>query len=286
MESGWLSVKFFSHLGYSSPEALPADEASELMRRQIAQKSWFDKITSWWVGRPFFVKLVLLAGLALVPGLVGAPPLLSLSIIIFSIVIDKLFTLHEENRIRAAQISTQEAATLITNLTAHQTQLITTVENLVSDAETIQIQSKVMSGHLTALDNDRQNIQEHNTVLTSIVAEVISTNEVLLQQEKAITQNLDAVSECLENYHQTISSLERTVDSENTALSQLPATVQALQESQKIFSQAASRFTLFVAEQPVIVPLEDDHQAFLSKFEEELDENERLLREWGLAMTT
>lgn len=285
MESSRLSVRFFSHLSDSSAELYHPSEAGEVMRRQMAQKSWFDKITSWWVGRPYFVKIVSLAGLALVPGVLGAPLLLSLSIIVFSIVIDRLFIFHEENRVRSAHISTQEAATLVTNLTAQQRLLRTTVKNLVCDAEVLQGQREVMSGHVIALANDRQSIQDHNGVLANIVTEVISTNDVFLQQEKTITQNLDAVSECLENYHETITSFERAVDSENVALSKLPTTIQALQESQKIFSEAASRFTLFVSEQPV-VSLKYADQAFLSKLEAELDENEKLIREWGAALAT
>lgn len=288
-ESSWLSVRFFSQLGQSSEEeAYPSGEPGALMRRQMAQKSWFDKITSWWVGRSFFVKLAAIAGLTLVSGLFGvlidASLLFSLSTLIISLIVHKLFTSHEENRRQATQISAQESIALVTNLGVIQTHLATTVENLNSNATVLQNQNAVMSEQVTVLEGESQHIQENNTTLAAVVTEIISANGTLLEQERVVTQDLHAVSVCLEDYHQATVELSIAVESRRDDLSNFSTTVQSLEESQRVFSAAANRFTLFVTEQheEVEVPLERNHENFLSKLQEENDENEQLIRAWTL----
>ena len=96
----------------------PANETGELIRRTLANKSWFDTISSTWV-HLFWKQFLAVAGVTLVAGLVG----FSGASVLFYVLhyfsplhVMCCLLLHENHRTKSAKTSVAEQLELQKNL--------------------------------------------------------------------------------------------------------------------------------------------------------------------------
>lgn len=290
IDGTWFFMRWFNQFrstienGFSQwEENYPGNEAGELIRRQMAQKSWFDEISSWWVGRSFIGKVAYIGGFALAVGLLGlllnASLLLSAVALFLSLAIHKLFSLHEQKRREAANLLAQESIDLIANLQASQVYLNETVSSLQAEATILKMQASGFKEQALMFDLDQQQIEDSNTKLTVIVEEVSEVNQELRQHAHDVTEKIEAISEHLEQYDRTLTGLTSKAASHSGDLSDFSITVHHLRDTQNALASVVSRFSMFEPSSQEAAQQEDE---FLSQLIQQNDEDERLIRGWSL----
>ncbi|KTC66340.1 Uncharacterised protein (plasmid) [Legionella adelaidensis] len=240
---------------YPLENDLPNDESGELIKRYLMHKSWFDKLTSSWVDKPIFEKLVYLVGAILLSALigvvVGATTVLVLTTVALSLLIHGLFYTHEQHRHLGAKIFAAEELAAIEDLKASEQMFNNATSKL--DAVVIELtdQPLILQEQAAKLDLERQKITTQNNALSIIVEAVETETTHLVDQQRAVNQEFSTISRHLQQYdHQITSSKDKLSAAEDAAVS-FSSAVQELQQSQKEFSQAANRFCLFVEGQMV-----------------------------------
>ena len=295
VESTWFIVRFYHQIKTDfgnefseKKESYPPDEAGELIKRQMAKKSWFDKITSWWVERSLFRKISYIAGFSLISGalgtLAGSLLLLSAVAVVLSLSIHKLFSWHEENRREAANISAEESIALGKDLRASNVHFQNTIAKLQDPIAILNDQSDIMREQTKALDSERRSIKASNDTLSGIIENVTDINDSLCQRKQIVNEKLAAVSGHIEQYDQGLIQLATAVNARGADLSDFSTTVQGIKEAKNNLSTAVTRFSLFVSAPPIPQKQEPEDDDFLSKLMRQNAEDERLISEWTSSM--
>ncbi len=288
----WSKCQVLASWFYSHQEEYPPDEAGELMRRYMAKKSWFDKITSGWCEQSFWSKITYAAGFILVAGLVGllagASFLFVLTAVALTIITHTLFAAHERNRWEGARIFAAESIALNASLKKSEEFFNEVTSDLCSTHTTLKFECDALKEQVVALDVESEVVHQQNEVLITVVDDVEKETSGLLYQEKLIKEEFEAVSQDLDAYHQAIKQSKDKVDNIGAAASQFSGVVLDMQQSQHRFSDAVNNFCFFVSERPVVntPDLDTDTDDFIASLTREVEENDTFIDEFTRAGTS
>lgn len=281
----WSGCQALAGWFYSNREEYPPDEAGLLMRRYMANKSWFDKISSGWNEQSFLLKAAYISLFTLGSGfaglLLGSSLILAISAAIISIITHKLLTSHEANRWEGARIFAAESIALNANLRATQGLFNEATSEMHSTYAALRIQRDAMQEQVVALDAESQIVQQQNEVLVTVVQDIERETAVLRHQEKAVTAEFAAISEGLGVYHQEINDSRNKVETIGEAASQFSDVVVAIQGSQTRLSEAVDKICFFASERTrVKTPdLEEANDDFIAALMREVEGNDAFIDE-------
>jgi methyl-accepting chemotaxis protein len=285
--------RFFSWLSLGKME-YPPDEAGELMRRYMAKKSWFDTISGWWCERSFFTKTVIITGLTLVAAgigfLIGAVLGLTLSTAILSFIAHKLLMSHEHHRREKGKIIVAEAVALTVELKASQDFFKKATIDVRAAAEELQASSKEMKEQAHRITVETEAVHQANEGLLPLVDEIKTGTATLLEHEAEATAHLETMAGDLRGTALAISHTTERVEAVTIAAEGFSTTVLGMQQSERVFSEAVSRFRLFVATGAKAAPLDPnviaEEDEFLALLKRQNDEDEALIAQMrGGALT-
>lgn len=291
----WGPIRFFTWIWsgcqavagwfYSNREEYPPDEAGELMRRYMANKSWFDKISSGWNGQFFLLKAVYISlftlGFGFAGLLLGSSLIWAVSAAIISIITHKLLISHEANRWEGARIFAAESIALNTNLRATQGLFNEATSEMHSTHVALKLDSDAMQEQVVVLDTESQIVQQQNEVLVTVVQDVEMETAALRHQENAVIAEFAAISEDLGAYHQEINDSRDKVETIGEAVSQFSDVVVAMQGSQIRLSEAVDKICFFAsARTRVKTPdLEEANDDFIAALMREVEGNDAFIDE-------
>lgn len=288
----WISE--IAQVGYSwlfpKQKTFPENESGDIIHRVLANKSWFDKISSGWVEQPFTDKLSIFAGAALLPMLVGllvgAPMLLtSFSLFILGVVHVSLVA-HEHHRIEQATLFSEETIALNKDLKATEKLFKKGVNMGKHLADELSKQSDQIKTNAQALEKKSEEIHEQKEEISILIDEMKEAVTGLVTQEKEVHQVLEHATEKLSALDSAVIQAIEHVDGVGAEAEKLSGTVRELQESNIAFAEAAKRFGIFVEQQkyPVISAISDEDFNSLNELQDELDENNALIQQMKLPM--
>lgn len=269
---------------------LSADESGELMRRYMTHKSWFDRTSSWWVEQPVLIKATYVVGFSVLSAIfglfVGAPLLLGLLATVTSITIHALFVSHEKSRLEGASVFAKETIALNEQLKASQAFFRETTNELRTAVDEFHEQGVQMEEGVTLLEADIEKVQQANRELISIIEDAERETTQIIIQEKAVTTHLESMSDDLEKCEQALVHTTEKIEGLGETLSRLSTTTCEMQTSQKGFSEAVNRFSLFVNSLPPknTEYINDETDEFIDSLRQQNDEDEQLIREMQLLM--
>lgn len=253
--------RFFSWFSLGKME-YPPEEAGELMRRYMAKKSWFDNISAWWCERSFLVKTALVVSVTLVAAgiglLAGAALAFTISTMILSIIVHKLLISHEHHRREGGKVIVAEAIALTVELKISQDFFKKATIDVRAAATELQASSKEMREQAHRLTVETEKVHQANEALVPLVDEVKTGAAVLLEREADATSHLESISGDLKGAALVITHTTARAEAVTIAADEFSVTVQGMQQSQRVFSDAVRRFCLFVAEGAKATPLDPD----------------------------
>ena len=275
----WSRCRALAGWFYSNREEYPPDEAGELMRRYMANKSWFDKISSGWNEQSFLLKTGYFALFTFGSGfaglLIGSSLILAISAALVFIIGHKLLVSHEANRWAGARIFAAESIALNTNLRATEGLFNTATSELDSIHSALRVESDAMHEQVEALDTEIQILQQQDAVLVNVVEGVERETTDLMHQERAATTAFVTISEDLGLYQQAIQSSRVKVEDIGGAAAQFSEVVEAMQGSQSRLSDAVDRICFFGNERRSVpapnLKINDDFIAAIMREDEEDD---------------
>jgi hypothetical protein len=280
----WSGCQALASWFYSNREEYPPDEAGELMRRYMANKSWFDKISSGWNGQSFLLKTVYFALLTIGSGfaglLVGSSLILAISSTLVYIIAHKLLVSHETNRWEGARIFAAESIVLNTNLRATQGLFNVATSELESTHTALRVESDALQEQVETLEIESQILQHQDEVLVTVVEGVERETTDLMHQERAATTAFVTISEDLGVYQQAIESSRAKVETIGEAAARFSEVVIAMQGSQSRLSEVADRICFFANERSrVQTPTIESNDDFIAALMREAEENDAFIAE-------
>lgn len=250
----WSGCQNLASWFYSSSEEYPPDEAGELMRRHVANRSWFDEISYAWSNQTFFSKIMYISFFTLSAGVIGSfigsSLIWSLSAVILSMITHKLLVSHEANRLKAGRIIAADSIELSTNLRVTQDLLNAAVREMHSAHDALKLNSGAMREQAETLGIEIQSLQKQDEALLTVVQQVEEETASLLHQENDVTAEFAAISADLDAYHRVINDSRDKVKTIGDAASQFSDAVEAMQNSQMRLSEAVDTICFFAREKP------------------------------------
>lgn len=291
--TSWSVIKWVFNWFLSEPEEVfPANESGDIMRRYMAQQSWFDKISSNWVKLYFYEKATYIIGLSLISGLVGlilgAPTLLAISSVFLSFIGHTLLVSHESNRRNRAKIFAEESIALNDALKETNAFLQETASKLEQSSQALKEQTEGMKEASAALSAETQGVHERNDVLTAMVDEVKTKESHLGEQQAVVISSFETISRHLNECDKSITQTQATVVEIGQATAEFSATVKDMQRSHDSFTRATDTFCLFVNDQAraarvdVTSPTDSDSDDFLNHLLRQNKEDDAILESLGL----
>ncbi len=283
----WSGCQALAGWFYSNREEYPPDEAGELMRRYMANKSWFDKISSGWNGQSFLLKTVYFALLTIGSGfaglLVGSSLILAISATLVYIIVHKLLVSHEANRWEGARIFAAESIALNTNLRATEGLFNVATSELESTHTALRVESDALQEQVETLEIQSQILQHQDEVLVTVVEDVERETTDLVHQERAANTAFATISEDLGVYQQAIQSSRAEVEAIGGAAAKFSEVVEAMQGSQSRLAAAVGRMCFFGNERrsiqaPNLKNNDDFYAAIIREDEEDAAFIEELMR--------
>ena len=266
-------------------ESLPEDEAGELMRRTLAQKSWFDALSSAWVDQPFWIKCVVVGGMTLAAGVIGLllniPVLLMCIVCAVSVSTHSLFVAHERQRINSAKIITQEAIALTQDLKASQQLLDQTVTTIEQAADKLTKHSETMSSNTNRLEEGVDLLKKHQEQFTVRVDEVTEATAELIAAETQVKKQLEKTATTFHNLTDVIVETTKHTSGIGKATTQFEEVVHNFQVSQQTYTKMVAQIAFFVNENQLEKPNMDSLQKsdFTNALNAELNANDELINE-------
>jgi len=286
----WITSTLETVINWFSPLPVnqPSDAAGELIKRQIANKSWFDEITDWWVKKPAFEKVSLLIASTLLSGfvglLIGASTLFTLTAAFFSLCTHALFLSHEEHRWAAAYLTAAETISLNGQLKVSSQMLDATKDALHNGIDTLKSQSDKIATHATVLEEQSQSIDQLHGQLAPVVNSITAESSQLLDKTRLVNDEMEIIKVDLEAFKRSIDEAVAVKLSINEPIKDFSATIRACRESHEKFSHATDRFCMFVSAQTMSKTLEDlnlQHPS-IAALEAEIDAREKLINQWRI----
>ena len=296
-ESSWTLVRFFiwifsaigKAIGWLSPveQEYPLDESGELMRRNLAHKSWFDEIASSWVEQSFWVKITVVTGVSLFSALaglmIGASMVLAISAVFFSLLAHALFVAHEQHRWEGAKISAAEAVSLQQALDATKLLLEEATSALNTAAHQLNEHSMQMQEQSALLDAERQIIRERDAKLTTIIEDVEASTANLFTEETQVLADAKTIIGDVKALDEAIIQTSERAAGVRRAVSQFSGVVSDIKQSQKVFSGAVSEAVkslgLFAIERAKTPDMQIIDNDFVDLMDQEIADNYRLMEE-------
>jgi hypothetical protein len=290
----WSTVKSIKDFFSPAIEKEPSHESGQLMRRVLAHKSWFDQISSLWVGQSFWMKLVCFLGLSLFAGLAGlvvggliVPIVLAVSVLLVSIVLHIALVFHEKKRHEGAKIFAEQAIALNQALEASGLFFKGAANELHLETNELKHQSEQLMGQVADIKHETQLIHQQNETLIPLVEEVSVGTELLVVKEKEVQDVFEVVITDLQSYDEVITKSTEKLVAAGVAATQFVGAVQDIQQSQRNYSQAVSSFCFFVDErvaaQKSQAKLDEDEfkeqLEYIAMLKRENDEDDILIQE-------
>ena len=270
--------------------SLPEDEAGELMRRTLAQKSWFDKLTSSWVEQPFWVKCTVITGVILIAGVIGL--WFSVSLLLMTLVgitalgIHTLFVAHEHQRRQNALMMAQEAIALNQDLGANQELLEEVIVEVDHAADDLVTYSEAMKDNAHLLEEQTEQMKRQNELLAEQAQEVTQATKELVEAEHQAHEHLDLAVDALHELTEAVVETKGVVEGIGVAVSKFNVAVESIESSQMRYAEMVTQFGLFVQEQQSKQAKEVtglhrsiSYDSFMEGLKAELDENDLLIEQ-------
>lgn len=280
----WISSSISRWIGwfYLHDMVFSEDESGELIQRHMARKSWFDKISSWWVESPFLVKTGLIVGFSLFSSLIGlfasAPLLFALSAMFVSFVFNTLFVCHEHSRREAAKKFAEASIVLNAELKESELFFNKATSELHLQVDELAATSAAMKGQAAQLDTQNQAIHQANEELIIIIDDVKRKTTELVVNEQAVIDVFVSMTSDLDRCDKAIAKATEQVERVGESFSALTETTKKMQKNGQIFAESVDRFSLFVNGLPNLPPLGNtDKDEFIDVLIKQNDEDEALI---------
>lgn len=280
----WASAWISTTTTWLFPEKMKytEDESGEYLRRAMAKRSLFDSISMAWVELPIYAKLLLVTGTSLVAGIIGlwvsAPVLLALTAFTICIGLHLMFVAQEHQRRKFAKTMAQEAVELNQELNAQKKQRDELLELLQKKVD----MAEQMEEQIEAIDKETQEIKQITDDIREQVTQVTATTTQLIAVEDELRAELGETSIQLKKVNKTLDETAQLGGQMNQATTALVESVHGIVESQKKYTEAVTRFGLFVEKQmkeenqPSTPNVHDD---FFLELARELEEDETLIEQ-------
>lgn len=285
VEKHWFFVRFYKWSGkkiknsvawlFPGKQVFPANETGELIRRTLANKSWFDTISSTWVHLSFWKQFLAVAGVTLVAGLVGllagASVLFLCSALFLSIACHVLFVAHENHRTKSAKTSVAEQLELQKNLEQGKELLAEVVQAINPVAGVLEEEATRLKVQADAMTEVVVSVKEHADEIDVATREFSATVDAFDAKGQEILAEKDSVIGGLRDAGVALDAASQRIDSIGEAAVTLNEAARDFQQSQREYSAAVGRFGLFVSEQlkgrpkralDEIVTLPDEYDEF------------------------
>lgn len=247
---------------YLEEVELENNEAGELMRRSLAPKSWFDKLSFGWVNKSFWIKLISITLLTLTSGAIGLifhMPLVVMGFVFFlSMGIHILFVAHERNRRQGAAILAEEAIELCKDLEANNKQLTDVIAagnklsaELSSHARVLINTNSVIAAQITQINQHRQ---EYATQVSTLTHDT----QGLVLPLRAAEQQLTATTASLQELHKVIEESKNVVHEFQRPDDQFDKTVGQFEASENENVRLVQEFSIFANEKKSSKPIGSD----------------------------
>lgn len=278
----WFFVRFFKWSGqkfknavswlFPGKQEFPANETGELMRRTLANKSWFDKISSSWVGLSFWKQFLAVSGATLVAGLVGllasASVLFLCSALILSITCHVMFVAHENHRTKSAKTSAKEHLELQKDLEKGKELLENSVKAIDPVAAVLEEETTRVKAQADGLAEEAAALKEHVETIGTKTHDLTLAAEQFDAQTKAVQAEHDGFLNGIRDLGVVVDTAKKKIEAIGDAAVTLHEATQDFQRSQQQYSVAASRYVLFVGERL------DEHKKKASDTSKTLSEQE------------
>lgn len=249
----WIKSKIlpFVNWFFTGPKASADDETALFRKSFLANKSWFDQMSSGWHERSFFNKTAYISGVVVIAGiigsLVGATGLFLLSATILSLLTHTLLVAHESKRHENAAICAEAA------MAGEKSAAFFTAaeKNLLAMHVELAGQVDVMQASAATLDVESQKIHQQNEALAPISDSLTTETSVLLQKNKAVGDGFDVILQHMNHYDEALDASTAKVLAIGEAAGSFSSAVKHFETSQQRFSSAVNDFCLF-AQQPVL----------------------------------
>lgn len=228
----------------------PENEAGELMRRTLSQKSLIDSLSSGWFELSFLYKFFVVTAITIALGLIGlvasAPVFFSLSALFICISAHFVLVAHEQNRRSVAKLMAEEAILLNEDLELK-------IDLTVEKSKVFNKANVVLEKQTEQLDEQTKNITESAEMvdqftndLSVVVEDVKEIANDFVTQEKQFSDALDATTTELTRATTVLGEATQAVESITQSTQDLKAAVQGLAASDKQYAEHAAEFGLFV----------------------------------------
>lgn len=248
----WLTTNINETVSWLFPEAkvIPENEAGNLMRRALNQKSLIDTISSGWVDLYVWHKAFIITAITLTIGLIGilagAPIFCALTALFVCISAHALFAAHEEHRWKAAQLMTEETIALNKDLEANKEFFEKGVECVDGAATQLGKHAESMKKQAEAIEETAEVVQKQTEELTEIVVQVKEVTEDLVAYDKKLGDVLDVTTAELTKANEVLDGATQSIASISETAQQFGDAVQGFSSSQKEHSMLVKNFGLFV----------------------------------------
>lgn len=280
----WSGFQALAGWFYSVREEYPQDEAGEFMRRYMANKSWFDKISSGWSDQSFLSKAIYLSLFILSSSFVGlflgSSSILAISAIIISSIAHKLLIAHEANRWQGARIFAAEAIALNANLRITQTLFSEVANEMQSTHAALHTDSEVLQEQVEALDAESQVVHLQNETLIAVVENVERETASLLTQQHAVHTEFEMLAEDLGAYQQAIQASREEVEQIERSVADFSDAVIEMQENQVKLAGAVDSICFFATQRPSVkTPDLTENDDFIAALLRDVEEHDAFVAE-------
>ena len=249
----WIKSKRSSFVDwlFTEQKASAEDELALLRKRFLANKSWFDRMSSGWHERSFFNKTVYISGVVMIAGiigsLVGATGLFLLSATILSLITHTLLGAHENKRHENAAIFAELAIAGKKSAAF----FAAAEKNLLATHVKLAEQADIMQASAATLDVESQQIHQQNEALAPLSDSLTTETNALLQKNKAVGDGFDGILQHMNDYDEALDASTVKVLAIGEAAGCFSSAVKHFETSQQKFSSAVNDFCLF-AQKPAL----------------------------------
>ncbi len=250
----WLttSINETAHWLFPGRRIFSENEAGNLMRRTLAQKSLIDTLSSGWVELSTWRKVFIVTGTTLIMGLIGifasAPLFCALSALFICISAHILFVSHEAHRWDAAKLMAEETIALNKELKANKELFDNGVKIVNEVAEQIEEHTESLKEQATIVEEAAEIVQQNTEKLTECVEEVNEVAQDLIGHAQNLGNALDSTAGTLTKINEVLDSAIQPIESLSETAKQFGEAAQGINSSQQEYSEHVKKFGLFVAD--------------------------------------
>ena len=257
----------------------PNDAQHLLIKRFLADSSWFDAISTDWAEKSFFSKIAYMGSAMLIGGLVG---LLVNAVLLVVLVtgaliysLHSLLITHDWHRRRSALIFAAETKALEANLAASQICFFDASKTLTAIQNTITSPIATLSEASMRLDTAALAMQQQHELLAPIVDGITTETHALINAQKAVVEGFGMIASNLNTYSGALEQSMTNIQTMDDAIEGFSSTSRAFKTTQDRFSQSVSNFCMFR-------PITPRGNAWTgAPFHAQLPEDEALIAHWS-----